>query len=294
MKRLLLIDSSSYIYRAFYALPPLTSPKGIPTGAIYGFVRMLLKLLNDFNPEYVAAVFDSKGKTIRHMQFTEYKANRKETPDSLSIQIPYIKEILNTLNIKIVKKEGFEADDIIATLAKDAEKKGFEVIVVTPDKDMLQLVNDKIKVFNPVSEILYDSQKVKEKYGIEPNQFVDYLSLIGDPVDNVPGIKGVGPKTASELLNKYGSIENILQNLDKLPEKYKKLFENIDRESIEKSKQLVNLYQTEIEIDIEDLKKGKPDLIKLKQIFDELGFKSLMKDVEKSKPKEEIKQKTLF
>ncbi|MEJ5172816.1 MAG: 5'-3' exonuclease H3TH domain-containing protein [Hydrogenothermaceae bacterium] len=294
MKRLLLVDSSSYIYRAFYALPPLTSPKGVPTGAIYGFVRMLLKLINDFNPDYIAAVFDSKGKTIRHQQFTEYKANRRETPDSLSIQIPYIKEILNTLNIKIVKKEGFEADDIIATLAKDAEKRGFEVIVVTPDKDMLQLVDEKIKVFNPVSEILYDSQKVKEKYGIEPTQFVDYLALVGDPVDNVPGIKGIGPKTASELLNKYGSIENILQNLDRLSEKYRKLFESIDRESVEKSKQLVNLYQTEIEIDIEDLKKGKPDLTKLKQIFDELGFKSLMKDVEKSKPKEEIKQKTLF
>ncbi|MEZ0323468.1 MAG: 5'-3' exonuclease H3TH domain-containing protein [Hydrogenothermaceae bacterium] len=294
MKRLLLIDSSSYIYRAFYALPPLTSSKGIPTGAVYGFVRMLLKLLNDFNPEYIAAVFDSKGKTIRHKQFKEYKANRRETPDSLSIQIPYIEEILNTLNIKIVKKEGFEADDIIATLAKDAEKKGFEVIVVTPDKDMLQLIDDKIKVFNPVSEILYNSQKIKEKYGIEPLQFVDYLTLIGDPVDNIPGIKGIGPKTASEILSNYGSIENILQNLDKLPEKYRKFFENTDRETIEKSKQLVSLYQAQLDLNIEDLKKGKPDLIKLKQIFEELGFKSLMKDIEKNKSKEEIKQKTLF
>lgn len=296
MKRLLLIDSSSYIYRAFYALPPLTSPKGMPTGAIYGFVRMMLKLLKDFDPEYIAAVFDTKGKTVRHESFQEYKANRKEAPDDLTVQIPFIEQIIVDLGIKILKMPGYEADDIIATLAKKAAKENYEVIIVSPDKDMLQLIDERIKVYNPVNDTLYDREKVIEKYSVEPSQFIDYLTMIGDSIDNVPGIKGVGPKTASVLIGEYKTLDNIIESKDKLSEKYKKLFENVDKDQIKKSKELITLYDVPINIEIEDLKKKKPDLVKLKNTFQEFGFKSLLKDIDKEKKKndDEKVQKTLF
>lgn len=264
------------------------------TGAIYGFVRMLLKLIEDFKPEYIAAVFDSKGKTVRHQSFTEYKATRRETPNDLVAQIPYIKQIIKLLGIKILKMEGYEADDIIATVAKKAVSEGFDVIIVSPDKDMLQLVNSHIKVFNPVKEVLYDENKVLEDYHIKPSQFVDFLSMVGDNVDNVPGIKGVGPKTAQTLLNQFETLENIIENTQNLPEKYKKFFEGLDIDSIKKSKQLIELYQVPIEIEIESLKKEKADLVKLRELFTELGFKSLLNENKKEKKDKETKQKSLF
>lgn len=296
MKRLLLIDSSSYIYRAFFALPPLTSEKGLPTGAIYGFIRMLLKLLEDFQTDYVVAVFDAKGKTIRHESYQDYKATRRETPNDLKQQIPYIKQILTLLGIKIVEMEGYEADDIIATLSKEAIKKGFEVIVVSPDKDMMQLVGEGVKVYNPVSEMLYDKTEVYKKYGVEANQFLDYLTLIGDTIDNVPGVKGVGPKTAQQLLTQFGSLEGIMKNIEKLPQKYRRLFEGISFEDVEKSRELLKLYTAPLDIQIESLKRDKADLIKLKELFEELGFKSFLKDSPKEKVKEkrEFEQKSLF
>lgn len=255
---------------------------------------MLLKLLQEFNPEYIAAVFDSKGKTFRHQEFKEYKATRKETPNDLSVQIPYIKQVIQLMGIKILQVEGFEADDIIATVTKKAADEGYEVIVVSPDKDMLQLVSQNIKVFNPVSEILYDEDKVVEKYGINPSQFVDYLSMIGDSSDNIPGIKGIGPKTAQTLLSKFGSLDSILKNIDNLPEKHRKMFKDIDINQIEKSKKLVILYQVPIDIDIQKLKKESQDLINLKELFKELGFKSLLNDEPKKKTKQQPSQKSLF
>lgn len=256
---------------------------------------MLLKLLQEFNPEYIAAVSDSKGKTVRHQEFKEYKATRRETPDDLSIQIPYIKQIVQLMGIKILEMEGFEADDIIATVAKKAASEGYEVIVVSPDKDMLQLVSQNIKVFNPVSETLYDQQKVMEKYGIKPSQFVDYLAMIGDSSDNVPGIKGIGPKTAQKLLSEFISLENIIQNKDKLPEKYKTIFDSTDINQIEKSKKLVTLYDVPINIDVEELKKENSDLVKLKDMFKELGFKSLLNENGKEKKERKVpEQKSLF
>lgn len=255
---------------------------------------MILKLLQDFNPEYIAAVFDSKGKTIRHQEFKEYKATRRETPDDLSVQIPYIKQIVQLLGIKILQLEGFEADDIIGTVAKKAAKEGYEVIVVSPDKDMLQLVSQNIKVFNPVSEILYDEEKVIEKYGIKPSQFVDYLTMIGDSIDNVPGIKGIGPKTAQKLLSEFGSLENILQNKDELSKKYKGLAD-ADINQIETSKKLVTLCDVPVNIGIEELKRGNPDLIRLKELFKELGFKSLISESQKQKQEKKTPaQKSLF
>lgn len=297
MKKLLLVDGSSYIYRAYYALPPLTSPKGQPTGAIYGFTRMISKLLNELNPDYIAVVFDAPGKTFRHKEYKEYKAQRKETPDDLKVQIPKIKEIINLFGIKILEKEGYEADDIIATLAKKGKEKGLEVYIVTPDKDMIQLVEENIYVLNPVNNKLYDREKVKEKYGIYPEQFTEYLAIVGDTVDNIIGVKGVGPKTAAKLLKEYGSLKNILKNLDKIPERLKSAFEEA-KDKLEENIFLVKL-KTDVpfDIDIEDLKKGKTDWEKLMKVFEELGFKSLLKELkkkEKDEDEEKAKQKSLF
>lgn len=296
-KTVLLIDGSSYLYRAYYALPPLTAPDGTPTGAIYGFVRMLLKLISTFNTQYVVVVFDRPEKTVRHEIYKEYKATRKETPNDLQIQIPKIKEIINLLGIKILEIAGYEADDIIATLAKKAENQGFEVIVVSPDKDMNQIINEKIKIYNPMKDEIIDTKKFIEKYGIKPQQFIDYLVLIGDSIDNIPGIKGVGPKTAALLLREYGNIENILENKDKLKGKLKESFETITKQDIELTKSLVKLHDNiTIDIHIGDLKKNKPDLIKLKEIFEKLGFKSLIKDIDKPNnlDKKLMVQKSLF
>ncbi len=294
-KKLVLVDGSSYLYRAFYALPPLKSPKGEPTGAIYGFLRMLSSLMKDLSPEYIAVVFDLPGKTFRHEKYHGYKANRKETPDELKSQIPKIKELIKLWGIKIIEIPGYEADDIIATLAKKGKNEGFEVIVVTPDKDMMQLVEENIKILNPVNGEIFDREKVKEKYGIYPEQFVDYLAMVGDTVDNIIGVKGVGPKTASKLLNEFGSLEKILQNIDLLKPKLKEAFEEA-RERLKENVFLVSLKtDIPIEINVKDLKKGKADLQKLKEEFEELGFKSLLKEISKPK-KEELKQKqgTLF
>ncbi len=294
-KRLVLVDGSSYLYRAFYALPPLKSPKGEPTGAIYGFLRMISSLMGDLSPEYIAVVFDLPGKTFRHEKYQEYKANRKETPDDLKVQIPKIKELIRLWGIKIIEVPGYEADDIIATLARKGKEKGFEVIIVTPDKDMMQLVEENIKILNPVSGEIFDVEKVKKKYGVYPEKFVEYLAMIGDTVDNIIGVRGVGPKTASKLLNQYGSIENILKNIDQLKPKLQEAFKEA-QERLQKNVFLVKLKSDiPLEIDVEDLKKEKADLQKLKEAFEELGFKSLIKEI--SKPKKEevnLKQNTLF
>ncbi|RMA96060.1 5'-3' exonuclease [Hydrogenothermus marinus] len=297
MKKIALVDGSSYIYRAFYALPPLTAPDGRPTGAIYGFLRMILKLINDLNPEYIAVIFDKGKITFRTKQYEDYKATRKETPDELKQQIPEIKRLLKLFGIKVLEKEGFEADDIIATLAKKAKNKGFKVYVVTPDKDMMQLVSENIYLLNPVSNIIFDKEKVKEKYGVYPEQFIDYQALVGDTVDNIIGVKGVGPKTASKLLNQYGNIENILNHLDELSPKLQKAFqEAIDR--LEKNRFLVKLDDNvPLDIEIENLKREKIDWESLIKEFEKLGFKSLLKEIgnkEQKYEKKEKSQRTLF
>ncbi|HIE59650.1 MAG TPA: 5'-3' exonuclease [Persephonella sp.] len=296
MKKVALVDGSSYIYRAFYALPPLKSPDGKPTGAIYGFIRMLSKLINDINPDYIAVIFDKAGKTFRHKEYKEYKATRKETPDELKIQIPEIKKIIRLFGIKVLEKEGYEADDIIATLAKKAKEEDHQVYIITPDKDMMQLVNKNVFVFNPVSEKLFDKEAVKEKYGVYPEQFIDYLAIIGDNVDNIHGVKGVGPKTASKLLNEYKNLEGIFENLDNLKEKIKIAFLKA-KENLEINKFLIKLDDnTPLDINIEDLEKEQTNWEDLIKEFETLGFKSLLKETKNKKVRHEEKpvQKKLF
>ncbi len=295
MKKLVLIDGSSYIYRAFYALPPLKNSKGMPTGAIYGFVRMLLKLLKDLQPDYIAVVFDKSAKTFRQEIDKEYKATRRETPDELKPQIPKVKELIRDMGIQVLEKEGYEADDIIAYLAEIGKKEGFKVYIVTPDKDMLQLVENNVEVYNPVSDKFFNRDEVYKKYGVYPEQFVDYQTIVGDSVDNIKGVKGIGPKTAAKLLNEFGSLEEIINNLDNLKPKQKQAFEEaLDR--LEKNRQLVKL-ETNINlpIDINDLKVKQPNWEKLFKELEELGFKKLLQEFKEKKDKDESpRQQSLF
>ncbi len=213
---LLLVDGSSYFYRAFHALPPLTNSKGQATGAIYGVTNMLKRLLKDHVTEHIAVVFDAKGENFRHKLYDQYKAHRPPMPDDLSSQFEPLLELIDALGLPIIIEPDVEADDVIATLANQAEKAGFDVIISTGDKDLAQLVNDHTILINTMTQTRLDRAGVIEKWGITPEQVVDYLSLIGDKVDNIPGIAGVGPKTAAQWLKQYHSLENLLAHADEI------------------------------------------------------------------------------
>ncbi|RLD93926.1 MAG: DNA polymerase I, partial [Aquificota bacterium] len=193
---LYLIDGSSYLYRAYFALPFLSNSKGIPTHAAYGFTRMVMKIVKEHQPQYMAVAFDVGRETFRTETYQEYKAQRPSMPDELAVQIPYVKEILQALRIPVLEMENYEADDVIATLAKRAETAGFQVVIVTGDKDMLQLVTENIQVFDPMKEAFYGPQEVEKRMGVAPHQIPDLLGLAGDSIDNIPGVKGIGQKSA--------------------------------------------------------------------------------------------------
>jgi len=215
-KTLYLIDASSYIYRAFHALPPLNSPDGTPTNALYGVTTMLLKLLRETEPEYLAAVFDAPGPTFRDAMYTEYKANRPSMPDDLSVQIPMVHELVDAFAIAAVTLPGVEADDVIATIARHAEREGVDTIIITGDKDLMQLVTPHIQLWDTMRNRRYDTAAVRSRLGVEPRQVADLLGLMGDAVDNVPGVRGIGEKTATTLLQRFDSLDNLLQQLDEL------------------------------------------------------------------------------
>ena len=194
-RTLYLIDGSAYIYRAYHAIRNLTNSKGLPTNAAFGFTRMLIKLIEDRSPEYVVMFFDAKGPTFRHEIYQDYKANRPPMPEDLSIQIPYIKEITHGFNISVIEMQGFEADDLIGTFKCQAEKDGFFVVMVTGDKDFVQLVTDNAVIWDPMKEKTIDIKTVRDDFGIEPYQMIDVMALSGDASDNIPGVPGIGPKT---------------------------------------------------------------------------------------------------
>ena len=217
-KRLIIIDSNALLHRAFHALPPLTNKKGQPTGAVYGYLLTLFKAIRDLKADYVVACFDTKTKTFRHEEYKEYKAHRIATPDGIISQIPMAKEILEAFKIPVFFKDGFEADDLIATIATTAaEKDNLEIFILSGDLDNLQLVSDKIKVYTLgkgiKDTIIYDKNKVVERFGVTPEQMNDFKALTGDPSDNVPGVPGIGKKTAAEIIQKYGSIKNLYEEL---------------------------------------------------------------------------------
>ncbi|HDQ04911.1 MAG TPA: DNA polymerase I, partial [Deltaproteobacteria bacterium] len=207
---LALVDGSNYLYRAFYAIPALTNSKGFPTNAIYGFTNMLLKLLRDIKPDYIVIAFDVKGPTTRHEEFTDYKATRKPMPDDLSPQIPFIKDIIRGFSIPVIEKQGTEADDIIGVLSVQASKKGWRTVIVSGDKDLMQLVDENVTMVDTMKDKTYDIAAVKERFGVAPDKVVEILGLMGDTSDNIPGVPGVGPKTAQRLIEEYGSLEAVI------------------------------------------------------------------------------------
>ncbi len=286
MKKMLLIDGNSLLHRAFHALPPLRTSKGVPTNAVYGFLNMLLRILQEEQPDYVAVAFDKKGPTFRHEEFVEYKSTRPPTPEELIGQFDLLKEILKAMNITFFEIDGYEADDIIGTISKKGEKEGISSIIVTGDKDELQLISRNIKVLvtrKGISDIeAYDLEKINSKYGISPEAITDLKGLMGDKSDNIPGIPGIGEKTAAKLLQEFGSLENVLENFDKLKGKLK---ENIQKyaDQAKDSKYLATIVtNVPLEFDFDDIKYREPDYDKLMNLLRELEFYSLIDRLSKN------------
>ncbi|OGT32216.1 MAG: DNA polymerase I [Gammaproteobacteria bacterium RIFCSPHIGHO2_12_FULL_35_23] len=273
---IVLIDGSSYLYRAFHALPPLTNSKGLPTGAIYGVISMINKLIHDYSPHYIAVVFDAKGKTFRHELYTEYKAHRPPMPEELQQQIAPLHDIIRALHLPLLIINGVEADDVIGTLAKQAEEIGLKVVISTGDKDMTQLVNDNITLINTMTNVICDRNQVIKKFGVPPELITDYLALIGDTSDNVPGVAKVGPKTAEKWLSTYNSLDNIMQHASDIPGK---IGENLRASltTLPIAKTLVTI-RCDIPLDyiISDLVPGSCDKEALSKLYSELEFKSLL------------------
>jgi DNA polymerase I len=281
-KTFVIVDAMAMAYRAYFAFinRPLTTKSGEPTSAVYGFVTQLLKVLEDHKPDYIAVATDSKEKTFRHDMYKDYKATRDAMPDDMIPQIGRIKEIIELLNIPLYIKPGYEADDIIGTAVKLAEKKGMISYAVTPDKDYMQLVTDKTIIAKPGrgsdDVVFYDVKKVKEDYGFEPYQMIDYLSIIGDSSDNIPGVRGIGPKGALPLIQQYKTIEGIYKNIDKIEKAgiKKKLIESEENAFL--SKDLATIHcDVPMELKFEDAKFEKPNFEKLRELFVELEFKTL-------------------
>ncbi|MCE3223374.1 MAG: polA [Nitrospira sp.] len=224
MPTLYLIDGSAYIYRAFFALPPLSNSKGLQTNAVFGFTTMMLKVLRDHRPDYIAVVFDEKGPTHRHEAFKEYKAQRPPMPQGMSAQIPYIHRVVEALALPVIRQEGYEADDLIGTLARKAEAEGLEVAIVTSDKDMFQLLTSKTRIYDPVKDKWFGEADSRARFGVEPARVVEIMGLMGDTSDNIPGVKGIGEKTAVKLITQFGTIEELLNRLEEVtPPKTKNL-----------------------------------------------------------------------
>ena len=221
MNKLVLIDGNAILHRAYHAMPPLTTKKGEPIGAVHGFVSMLLRIIQDLKPTHLVVAFDRKEPTFRHKEYEPYQAHRPEMDKDLTPQFDKAKDVIKAFGIPIYDKAGFEADDVIGTLAKQAEKKLEEIVIVTGDKDILQLVSDKTKVYLPIRGLseakLMGEEEVVEKIGVKPSQIDDYKALVGDPSDNYPGVPGIGPKTATKLLSEYETVKDVYKNLKNIP-----------------------------------------------------------------------------
>tara|TARA_Y100000389_G_scaffold38754_1_gene33150 strand:+ start:446 stop:3160 length:2715 start_codon:yes stop_codon:yes gene_type:complete len=285
-KRLFIIDGYATLYRAHYALirNPLTNTAGIPTSAVFGFANQVFQLIEDEKPDYLVAAFDSKGKNFRHELYSDYKANRSAMPDEIQTQLPYLWELLGAMNIPILRVQGVEADDIIGTVAKMCDKDSVQCNIVSGDKDFMQLINDKTFLYAPQArkraKEIFNKKKVLEKWGVGPEHIIDLLGLMGDSSDNVPGVQGVGPKTAKKLIQDFGSIENIYEEINNITnEKMKEKLLNSKQNAI-LSKQLVTiLTDVNIEASISDFAKKEMNSDKLEDIFRELEFSGLLKKI---------------
>ena len=297
-KKLFLIDAYALIFRGYYAFikNPRINSKGMDTSAVLGFMNSLLDLIKRENPENLAVAFDKGGSSDRLEIFQEYKANRNETPDAIKIAVPYIQEILKAMQIPILIKSGYEADDIIGTVAKNAEKNNYEVFMVTPDKDFAQLVSENIFMYRPARMgngiEIWGVKEVQEKFEItDPLQVIDFLGMMGDSVDNIPGLPGVGEKTAKKFLTEYGSMEKLLENTDKIKGKLKEKIEQNREKGLLSKKLATIMLDVPIDYDFESFKFKNPDISKIKEIFGDLEFRRMTENFMKiftSKQEKEI------
>ncbi|WP_291567409.1 DNA polymerase I [Clostridium sp. UBA2485] len=299
-ERLLILDGNSLLYRAFYAMPALTNSEGIYTNAVYGFTNMLFKMIEDIKPDYIVTAFDRAAPTFRHVEYDEYKAGRKKMPDELGMQFPIVKDLLKKMAINIFEIDGYEADDLIGTLSVFAEENNIEVYIVTGDKDALQLATDNVKIVinkkGMTEKEVYDKNRMIEEFGVTPKQFIDVKGLMGDKSDNIPGVPGIGEKTAFKLIKEYGSIENLLQNLENVSGK--KLKENLIENSEQAifSKKLATIItDVPVEMNLESIKSKKEyDNKGLKELFHKLQFKSLLSKIDNINEQDSIEEKAVI
>lgn len=297
-KKLVLVDGSSYLFRAYHALPPLTNSKGVPTGAVYGVVNMLRKLIKEEKPDYLAVIFDTKSKNFRHALFDAYKANRPEMPEELAVQIKPLHDLIQSMGIPLLAFEGLEADDVIGTLSELGHQQNLAVLISTGDKDMAQLVKPGVLLVNTMSGTVMDEKGVVAKFGVCPNQIVDYLALMGDSVDNIPGVPKVGPKTAQKWLNQYETLDNLIKHQNEITGKVGEYFRaHIDFLPI--GKQLVTI-KTDLVLEIQpsDLIVQPPDNAALFELYTSLEFNSWLKELalagKEAVPIKQAQYETLF
>ena len=281
-KSFFLIDATAFCYRAFYALSNLSTSAGQKTNAVYGFINILNKVLKEQKPDYLVCCFDLSRDTFRLKKFAQYKMQRPAMPDELISQIPLIKEVVAAYGVPIFEKQGFEADDLIAVLARKAALQSLAVTIVSSDKDILQLVDKHISVFSPYKDsgVLYDLAKVRERFSVTPQRLVDILALMGDAADNLPGVPGIGDKTAQKLILEFGSLDKLFENIQKVkPQKIKEMI-LAHQQRIKLNKELITLDQElDLELDLKKAKTGQPDYARLAGIFKKLEFKKLLKDL---------------
>jgi len=278
MKKLVVIDGYSFLFRAYHSMPALTRPKdNVPVGAIYGFISMMMKILIDIKPSHIVIVFDYGDKTFRHDIYSQYKANRPAPPEDLIPQFSLVRDAAKALNIWMLERKGYEADDIIATLANMAKKNREDVLIVSSDKDLMQLVNDHVQMYDAIKNKIIGIEEVKEKYGVGPEKVRDLLALVGDTSDNVPGVPGIGPKTAAELLNNFETLDGVFANLDQIkqPKRRESLASSV--ELVKLSKELVSLYdKLDLDVSFDDLKSRDIDSRRLLDFLKDQGFKTLI------------------
>ena len=285
-KKLFLVDAMAHIYRAFYApMNRMNAPSGIPTKVPFLFLNILRRLIKDYQPDYMGIVFDTKGPTFRDKLFEKYKAQRPPMPDDLSVQIPYVRKLCEAMRLPILEFQGYEADDVIGALAVQAAKKQLDVLIITNDKDMMQLVGKSIRTLRTGSggakaDIIVDAKKVEEILGVPPEKVIDVMALMGDTVDNIPGAKGIGEKGATELIQKYGSVEKALDHADEVSNKrYREALQQ-QREQVMMSKQLATIaIDVPLELDLHALERREPDGAALATLYRELGFNSLLREL---------------
>ena len=292
--RIVIIDGNSLINRAYYAMQrPMITKDGIYTQGIYGFINMLNKIKTDYEPGYLTVAFDLKAPTFRHLEYDQYKAGRKAMPPELVMQMPLLKDVLHAMNIKTLEMEGFEADDIIGTVAREGEEQGLCPMIITGDKDALQLATDKTQILitkKGISEFeLFDHEKMLERYELTPQQFIDLKGLMGDSSDNIPGIPGVGEKTGITLLKQFGSVENLIVHTEEIskPALRKKVEENMQLAVMSKRLATINRY-VPIEISFNEMKIAEPDYDQLIELYTKLEFNSFLKKLSDKKTKTEL------